>query len=131
MINKKLWTTFQRLFCQISSLKLSSFEQKLYHENKWALPLEPSLEFIVDDSSSFCAQNSLILSFSSSFSLQTQRFENYIWSMGKVSSLTLRPESSHRSNINGSRNTRGNDAILYEYYYIKVSNTIEKKKREN
>lgn len=49
--------------------------------------------------------------------------------MGKVSSLTLRPESSHRSNINGSRNTRGNDAILHEYYYIKVSNTIEKKKK--
>lgn len=50
--------------------------------------------------------------------------------MGKVSSLTLRPESSHRSNINGSRNTRGNDAILHEYYYIKVSNTIEKKKEK-
>lgn len=84
--------------------------------------------FIVDDSSSFWAQNNLILSFSSSFNLQTQRFENYAWS--NVSSLILYPGSSRRSNINGLRKTRGNDAILHEYYYIKVSNTIEKKKKE-
>lgn len=86
--------------------------------------------FIVDDSSSFFTQNSLIFSFSSSsFNLQTQRFKNYAWFVDNVSSLILRLGSNRCWNINGSHKTCGNDAILHEYYYIKVSNMIEKKKK--